>query len=67
MERGHDKTRYTVLADILKKNGYLCVNPVLLLLTTNDLVEMASRDGVEITHGLASSMLFYAGEDVGKM
>ena len=66
-DRGRDQRNYTMFSDVLKKNGYLRVDSVLKQLSVRDLLDMTAQEGVQVTHGLASSVLLYAREDVDRI
>ena len=67
MEQGCDQHKYTVLAKVLVDNSYSCVDSALKELSVQDLLTMATAQGVKVTHGLAASVLLFAKDDVAKI
>ena len=48
-------------------NSYSCVDPALKELSVQDLLAMATAQGVKVTHGLAASVLLFAKDDIAKI
>lgn len=67
LERGRDGDDYTVLIDVLKKNGYHRVDSVLQDMDASTLKELAADMGVEITRGLAAHVVSYVRIDVERI
>lgn len=67
LERGRDGDDYTMLIDVLKKNGYHRVDSVLQDMDAGTLKELAADMGVEITRGLAAHVVSYVRIDVERI
>ena len=67
MKCGRDQRKYTILVEVLMKNGYRRVDSFLRELFVHDLLTMTFARGVEVTHGLVASVLLFAKEDVDRI
>ena len=65
--RGHDRSNFVVLAKVLKKRGYIHIDPVLRQLSLNDLLTFVAEDEVQVTHALVASVLLFVKEDLDKI
>ena len=48
-------------------NDYSCVDPAFKELSVQDLLTIATAQGVKVTHGLVASVLLFAKDDVAKI
>ena len=67
MKQGCDQHKYTVLTKVLVDNGYSCVDSALKELSVQDLLTIATAQGVKVTHGLVASVLLFTKDDITKI
>ena len=48
-------------------NSYSCVDPALKELSVQDLLTIATTQGVKVTYGLVVSVLLFAKDDIAKI